>query len=382
MTKTLLVDTNRASYPIYQHLCALGHDVTVIGAKPDEPLAKISPHYINMNYADEAALAALIEQEKFDHLIPGCTDVSYNVCAVVNGGRYGGLDTPENTFKINNKQAFRNVAAEIGLSVPHVLSVSEAANTKYIIIKPTDAFSGRGIQVLQGGDTARIKRALEAAKKASKTGNTLIEEFIDGQLYSHSAFIRAQKIITDVFVREDCIAHPFAVDASFVANNPPQKIIDTIRTEIENLAQHLGLVDGIVHTQFIAKDDQFRIIEITRRCPGDLYSLLIQLSTDYPYAAHYAAPFIGQSAQSANRLERKKHIIRHTVTAPEETTFWGLRFSRPVRIRLMIPLATAGDTLAPAPLGRAAIFFFETESEQDLNAIYEDLLNGSLYTFE
>lgn len=79
---------------------------------------------------------------------------------------------------------------------------------------------------------------------------------------------------------------------------------------------------------------------------------------------------------------KREHIIRHTVTAPEGAMLWGLRFNRPVDIRLWVPLATAGDTLAPSPAGRAAIIFFKAASAAEHDAVYSELLAGDLYSFE
>jgi biotin carboxylase len=383
MTQTLLVDTNRAAYPIYQALRGLGHDVSVVGGKATETLAKLCPSYIALDYSDIKRLGELVKGRAFDYLVPGCTDVSYTACAAVNRGRFSGLDSPETTRRINDKAAFRQVAGELGLCVPRVLSETEAARAPAVIVKPADAFSGRGIQVLRNPTPPVVGSALADARAASKTGQALVEEFVDGQLYSHSAFVRRGKIVADFFVREDCSTSPFAVDISYVADELPIEMQRGLRKQVEALAVGLDLVDGLVHTQFIAREGGRWLIEVTRRCPGDIYALLIELSTGYPYAASYAAPFLGGHAQrgpaSANVRE---HIIRHTVTATEGSALWGLRFNRPVDIRLWVPLATAGDMLAPSPAGRAAIIFFRAASKSDRDALYGELLAGALYSFD
>jgi hypothetical protein len=383
MTRTLLVDTNRAAYPIYQALCGLGHDVSVVGGKATETLAKLSPNYIPLDYSDTERLGALLDGRDFDYLVPGCTDVSYIACAAVSRGRYPGLDSPETTHRINDKAAFRHVAAELGLSVPRVLSETDAAKAPAVIVKPADAFSGRGIQVLRDPTPAAVECALAAARAASKTGQALVEEFVSGQLHSHSAFVCQGKIVADFFVREDCSTSPFAVDISRVTDELPSKVQEGLRAQVEGLAAGLKLVDGLVHTQFIAREENFWLIEVTRRCPGDIYALLIELSTGYPYAASYAAPFLRRSAQDASSsVAVREHIIRHTVTATEGAALWGLRFSRPVDIRLWVPLATAGDMLAPSPAGRAAIIFFRADSRSERDCLYSELLAGALYSFD
>lgn len=380
--KTLLVDTNRAAYPIYQALLASGHDVSVVGGRSTETLAKLSPNYLSLDYSDASRLDALVTERRFDCLVPGCTDLSYTVCAEINRGRYPGIDTPDTTWRINNKEQFRKAAVQVGLTVPRILNPTEALSFPAVIVKPVDAFSGRGIQVLHNPTSQSIDAAIEIAKVASASGEVLLEEFVTGQLHSHSAFVRGGKIVADFFVRENCVANPFAVDTSCVTEAVPVETQRELRAQIERFAAGLSLVDGLVHTQFIIRADRFWIIEVTRRCPGDIYSMLIELSTGYRYAASYAAPFIGDSASPVSSDARHEHIIRHTVTATDGAMLWGLRFNRPVDIRLWVPLATAGDTLAPSPAGRAAIIFFGAASSAEQESIYSDLLAGTLYSFE
>ena len=235
MIQTLLVDTNRTAYPVYQALSSSGHEVSVVGGMPTETLAKLCPNYIPMDYSDVDSLDALVTEKGFDYLVPGCTDLSYTVCAEINRGRYPGIDTQETTQTIINKEQFRQTATKLGLSVPRVLSVAEAASVLDVIVKPVDAFSGRGIQVLHNPTPITIEAAIEVARIASASGRVLLEEFVSGQLYSHSAFIFDSRIVADFFVREDCSASPYAVDTSCVTENVPAEMQRELRVQIENL---------------------------------------------------------------------------------------------------------------------------------------------------
>jgi biotin carboxylase len=382
MTRTLLVDTNRAAYPAYQALCDLGHEVWVVGGKPTEPLAKLSPNYVQMDYSDTDRLAEFVEDNQFDYLVPGCNDLSYEVCAEINGGRFPGIESPENTDAINTKSEFRKVAGKIGLSVPRVLSLEEAGTVESVIIKPVNSFSGRGMSVLKAPSEQELLEAFEEACKASKTDGAIIEEFVSGQLYSHSAFICGGKVVADFIVQEDCTASPFAVDTSRVVDGFSPEIIDALRNDVHRLTSELDLIDGLVHTQFIANEDgRYWIIETTRRCPGDIYASLIEFSTGYPYAASYVAPFIGRDAFSLDSAGIRERIIRHTASPKTGESLWGFSFAEPVDIRLFVPMVTSGERLGAGPHGRAGIFFFRTSSDAEQDALYQKLLAGELYSF-
>jgi biotin carboxylase len=381
MAKTLLVDTNRAAVPIYRALEAVGHEVWVVGGKPAEPLAKMSPRFVELDYSDTGKLSDLIDRERFEFIVPGCTDVSYKACAEVSAGKFPGIDSVETTRAINDKSDFRKLAEEIGLPVPKLLAFDEAPKHQSVIVKPVDSFSGRGISILKDPKCESLDAALAQARAASKSGSALIEEFVTGQLYSHSAFMRGGKVFVDFVVQEDCVANPFAVDLSRVVWDFPEKVRNELREEVERLAARLSLADSLIHTQFIADADKHWIIEMTRRSPGDLYSLLIEYSTGYPYAASYTAPFIGLSAAPADTAVERHFIIRHTACPPEATSFFGLMFSRPVDLQLIVPLALVGDSLETGPSGRSALIFVRCATKQEQNVDYQSLLDGKLLEF-
>ncbi|MBW9271542.1 MAG: ATP-grasp domain-containing protein [Candidatus Thiodiazotropha sp. (ex. Lucinisca nassula)] len=381
-SRSLLVDTNRAAVPIYRALRDLGHEVWVVGNRPTETLAKLAQNYTQLDYSDTKQLGAFVETHGFDYLIPGCTDLSYRACAEINQGRYPNIDSLSTTDSINNKHAFRKIAEAMALPVPRRLTLDQLSEVEAVIVKPVDSFSGRGIRVVHAATADKLAEAQSEASQASKRGQTIIEEYIQGQLYSHSAFLHAGRIVADFLVQEDCISNPFTVDTSRLADDFPQQTLAAIRQDIGRLASTLSLADGLIHTQFICRDSNYWIIEATRRCPGDLYALLIELATGYPYAANYAACFLGEAPKARENHQLQALITRHTVTSRQGGQLWGYQFTRPVDIRLFVPLATSGDTIEPSPYGRAGVFFFGSSSVEEQYGLYQSILEGNLYTLE
>lgn len=381
MTRTLLVDTNRAAVPIYRALCAWGHDVWVVGGKPSETLAKLAQRYVQLDYSKPELLDAFIAEHHFDFVVPGCTDLSYKVCAEVNRGRFPGIESPEQTDAINTKHEFRKLATKANLPVPRVLNLDEALSVPSVIVKPVDSFSGRGMTVLHGPRRESLQEAMVAAGKVSRSGKVIFEEFITGQLYSHSAFLWNGAFRADFIVQEDCTTNPFTVDTSRVVRDFPPELLASIRRDILHLAVSTGFINGLIHTQFIVRGENYWVIEMTRRCPGDIYSLLIEFATGYPYAASYAAPFVGREPKARGATDSGERIIRHTVTTREGAALWGYRFAQPVEIKLFVPLATVGDYLGPSPEGRGGIFFFRANSLEEEDRLYARLLQGNLFHF-
>lgn len=382
MAKVLLVDTNFSSGPIYSELVSMGHEVHVVGNNPNDYLAKISPNYWNISYAETDALATLVKDNRFDFIVPGCTDLSYMSCVAINSGRFPGLDTPKACEKIFNKGEFRFLADRLGLPVPRRFTNGEPLDHWPLIVKPVDSFSGKGITVLLKEDAVALKQAIEVARGQSASGEYLTEEFVDGQLHSHTAFIADGQIIQDFIVQEDSTVNPFVVDTSRVLHDFPSSLLAQLRSCVVELVRELDLVDGLMHTQFISDGQKIWLIETTRRCPGDLYSQLIELSTGYPYAKSYVHPYLGTSTPTVNNSLGIEYIMRHTVTVKIAQKLIFLRFKIPLLIERWTPLAVTGDHLNPSPQGRVGILFCRSHSSAELDKVYRITIQRKLYNVD
>lgn len=381
MSRVLLVDTNFSSAPIYDYLLRQGHEVLVVGGNPRDALARSARNYVNLDYSDIDRTRELVRTQNIDYLVPGCNDVSYRVCAKLNEDlRYPGIDTSEVTETLNNKKLFREFALAHSLPVPRLIAPEQLISHWPVIIKPVDAYSGRGVTVLRESQSSLLAAALQQAREYSRTRTCIVEEYVEGQLYSHSAFISEQEIVWDVIVEEHGTVHPFAVDTSRVAHDFPDRLYQAVRDSVISLSRSLQLVDGIVHTQFIASSNAISLIEITRRCPGDLYSKLIQSTTGIDYAENYTRPFLGQKFRFDPVHDTPSWIMRHTISSAEELILNGFRFHIPLQIENLVPIRQTGDRVKAAPLDRIAILFARTDSQDELEEIFSRTIERRLYS--
>ncbi|WP_084594008.1 ATP-grasp domain-containing protein [Arhodomonas aquaeolei] len=381
MSKVLLLDTNFSSTPIYNYLVDRGHEVYVMGNNPDDALAKNVEHYIRQDYSQIEVTRSLIRDIGIEHVVPGCNDQSYRVCAALNEDEgHPGIDDPETTETLTNKAIFRDFAAATGLPSPKVIEKKDGL-LEPVMVKPTDAYSGRGITILRDGDESQLLEAKELAKKFSPSNSYLIEEYIEGQLHSHSAFLRAQEIAHDTVVEEHGSANPFVVDTSRVSPEFPPSSLDEIREVVTRIAGHLKLKDGLIHTQFILSDGGIWIVEVTRRCPGDLYSVLVESSTGLNYVENYVRPFLGLPYRFEANPGEPSNVMRHTVSSTEPLVFNALQFNVPFQAERFVPLAEAGDKVAPSPFGRMGILFAKTSESNELDHLFSLTLDRKLYRF-
>lgn len=362
--------------PIYDYLASLDLDLFVMGKRPDDVLArKAGARWIQQDYSQASTVKEWMRENHCGIIVPGCTDVSLNVAAEVGISPF--IDSEEAISTFNDKTKFRIMCRKLGLPAPEVAEPSIFPVRGTFIAKPVDSFSGRGITVFDGTRAGEVDAALTAAKGASPTNSALIEEYIEGQLYSYSVFIKNRQATAGFFVKEGSSANRFAVDTSFVVRDMSENLVGNFNRLVANIANLLLLKDGLLHIQFILRGNKPFLIEATRRCPGDLYASLIEFSTGYPYAAHYASAFIGEQFSAVEQTPR--FVVRHTVTSLSETINTGIQFSTSASVRAFIPLQRVGESLLPEQKARSGVLFLESQSMQEAGDTYESFLNRSVY---
>lgn len=375
--RVLLLDTAFAAAPIYNSLISAGHEVWVMGNRAHDVLAvKAGSNWIDQDYSQVASVTRHVETLRIERVVPGCTDVSIETCARL-GLNSDLVDRPETNFTLANKAAFRRVCADLDLPAPRVVAEGAFPVSGRFICKPVDAFSGRGITLFSGMDEPALKDAVEAARQASPTADMLIETYAVGQLYSCSTFLFKQKLTETFYVREGGGANPYAVDTSYLVRDLPSYCTEMLETGLEKLSSALQLKDGLLHVQFILSDEGPIIVEVMRRCPGDLYSLLIEYSTGFPYAQKYAAGFLGEQVAECRREDR--YVLRHTIASPVDALYEGLGFNEPVTVRAFFPVLPVGQPLLSLQRSRAGVLFIEASSYGQLAAEYTRFVSRCAY---
>ncbi|MEC7984333.1 MAG: ATP-grasp domain-containing protein [Myxococcota bacterium] len=374
MKTVLLLDTGFSSLPIYNYLMREGYHVHVMGNRAGDALAQMAgPNWIDQDYSQIDRVQQIMDQKQFDFVVPGCTDLSIEVCqkALSSCTRF---DSPHINQHLADKEFFRRLCTQLKIPTPQKTPKESFPLGGMFICKPVDAYSGRGISIIDGLDMAKVHAADKRAQSASPTNRSLFETFVSGQLYSYSAFL-TQKMVEEYFiVREGSSANPFAVDTSYVEEDFDIAIENEIRTAIEKIAHHLQLVDGLIHLQFIVSDGCPYFIEVTRRCPGDLYAKLIEYSTGFDYAGKFASYFVGETYNTLSTINAP--IIRHTMTSNAQVHFEMVQFKHDLKIKAFYPLLGLGEPIAPQQKTRVGILF---SWAMDKNECYQQYMNQDVY---
>jgi biotin carboxylase len=368
LKKVLLCDANFSVVPIYKSIKELGNYlVSVVGSKVDDPVHNLADSSISINYSDTNLLFDLISKKYFDYIVPGCNDQAYLSLAVVAEKMgYIGFDHYETVLTIHHKDKFKAFAKKEKYPIAKsIYSLDEASKLNFpILVKPIDSFSGKGINLALNNQ--ELNEFWKEAQKFSKCGAVVAEEFVEGELYSHSAFIKKGKIVVDFFVNEYCTIYPYQVNSSHVNVELSKNIKKGLREWCEQFAKDLNLCDGLIHTQFISDNSSFYLIEVARRSPGDLYSELIYKSTGIDYAKLYSMPFLGLELPDKIEARSDKSFARHTVSVKEDCIFISNGLDIESKYIENIQLKRCGEVIKAAPFDKSGIYFIEFFSKEEM----------------
>jgi biotin carboxylase len=361
--------------PLLSALKKGGYRVIACGKNRHEPCHQYADESIFVDYSKIDLTLARLSNKPISAVVPSCNDYSYaTAAAIARRFNLKGYDSPRVVATISNKERYRAMLRRLALCSPKVYqdaNTEVSGSIKYpCLVKPVDSFSGRGISKLRS--SRFLNNAINIARLESRSKKYLVEEFIDGTLHSHSAFLKNGKIVNDFFVDEYCTEYAYQVNSS---NHPSVLTInvrESVRQEVHKLAGYLQLSDGLLHTQFIQKKNEIWLVESMRRCPGDLYGTLIQRSTGFRYYDAYLAPFLGKTYPNSSNRKSTLWMGRHTISSAELQIPFSIVCDIPASSVEIIPLKLSGSPLEPAPMDKFAICFikFRKKSEMILRTRY------------
>ncbi|SEK36106.1 Formate-dependent phosphoribosylglycinamide formyltransferase (GAR transformylase) [Nitrosovibrio tenuis] len=369
--KALLVGSSFSAAPLFFVLKKRGIHVSVCGNQESDPCHQYADASFYIDYSNRDELLHLVETENFDYIVPSCNDYAYMSCAwVAQRLGFPGYDRYDVATILHTKNEFRMLTEQHSLPAPksrrqEAGQAIEAGLLHFpLLVKPVDSFSGRGVvKVLSGSD---LTSAVQAALQSSRSNEVVLEEFVEGSLHSHSAFICKNEVVLDFFVDEYCTVYPYQVNCSNHPSFLPETTRINVRESITRLVRILGMADGLLHTQFIANGDKFWIIECMRRCPGDLYSSLVELSTGVGYVDLYVRPFLGETIPADVQLGESRYFGRHTISTSQSLVNYTFSYNIPDASVRVVPLKSSGERLGIAPFDKLAILFAEYSSRSTM----------------
>ena len=370
MTNTLLVGSSAGVLNIAHKIKKYGHNLYVLGGISSDPCHAIADHSLIVNYQEPQECLDVTKDLPLDFVVPGSNDIAFATASDIADQH--GIRTFDNNsvlYSLHNKTGFRELLLDLGISQPMKLDISredkinDFLNNNKILVKPELSFSGKGISIVESID--EFYTAKNLASSYSRNSQILLEEFVEGQLFSTSIFLKEQKCIASIFSNEFCNINPFAVDSSFTPSDLSEKTQNDIICSVEKIARHLELKDGLIHIQFIlGGDSKIYFIECMRRLIGDFFGQKICHAYNYDYYDNYLRPYIGMSVAPLTQVNGIKKTYRDVLGYKDKTQMVSISFDCDITPIEYIPLTKSGDFLNIYPKDKAGILFYTRDTKE------------------
>jgi phosphoribosylglycinamide formyltransferase 2 len=294
-TKVMLLGSGELGKEVIIALQRLGVEVIAVDRYPNAPGHQVAHRAHVINMADGAALAALIELEKPDLIVPEIEAIATDTLAALEqAGKITCIPTARAAQLTMNREGIRCLAAEtLGLATsPYRFASSlaelEAATAAIgfpCVIKPVMSSSGKGQSKIDSA--AEVKAAWDYAAAGSRvdSGRVIVEGFIDFDY--EITLLTVRSIGADGQVETqfcDPIGH-VQVQGDYVESWQPCRMNPLALARARDIAQKVtgdlgGL--GLFGVELFVKDDMVWFSEVSPR-PHDtgMVTMATQLQSEF-----------------------------------------------------------------------------------------------------
>jgi biotin carboxylase len=367
---------------------ALGYRVITTGNRPNDLGHPSADAYVAADFSQPDAILDVAVTNDVTAIVAGCNDFAMlSTAYVCDKLGLPGHDSYETSVRIHHKDLFRRLLEDLQLDTPRsgvVVDASEAlelcAGLGYpVIVKPVDLTGGKGIGVCD--DPAQLAAAVDHALALSRQDYVVVEQFMVGTHHGFTCFIHDRRVGFWFADDEQYFLNRFLVSGTTTPTSMPPWAIDDLIAAVESIAAALDLVDGLMHVQCVMTEAGPRIIELCRRCPGDLYPTFVRLSTGYDYAAAVVRSEVGRgpslaiSAPRQHTVIPQRNVTRHCLMANRDGVLRSISFDAEVTSHLSDQMLwwTAGQLVDQHLTQKFGIIFLTFDDGEDMRRMTHEL---------
>lgn len=373
----LVLGGGHAEIPLIQTCHALGLRVVTTGNDSDGLGHRHADANHFADYSDRHAMRDLALELDVSSVVAGCNDfAAISAAYVAEDLGLGGHDPYETSLQIHHKDRFRHLLSEVGLPTPGsvILTDPRRANELCadlgfpVIVKPVDLTGGKGIAVCATQD--EVAAAASQALALSREGHVVVEQFLEGSRHGFSCFVVQRKVGFWFADDERYYKNPYLVSGTATPSTLPASAIDELISAVEVISEHLEVVDGLMHVQCILTPDGPVIVELCRRCPGDLYPEFVRLATDFDHAGLVVRAEVGMEIGAAASKEPRA-VARHCLMAASDGAVSSVQIANGLASALLDEMTwwTPGDVIGNHLVEKLGILFFGFSTAEEMRRI-------------
>ena len=293
MKKIMILGASILQLPAIQKAKEMGLDVIAVDMNPEAvgfQVKDIRKEIISTIDIPEVMQAA--KRHKINGIMTLASDMPMRtVAAVAEEMNLVGIDY-DTAIKATNKAEMRIALRKNNVPIPMFFrvktkeefnqAVQAIKNSGYrCIVKPADNSGSRGIDLLDNYELETMNRAYEYGKHSSRSGDLMVEEFMEGPEVSVETLSISGRCHVIQITDKLTTGAPYFVE---MGHSQPSQLSEEIKKQICKIAidanRAIGIKDGPSHTEIKVTKDGPKIVELGARLGGDnITTHLTPLST-------------------------------------------------------------------------------------------------------
>ncbi len=295
----------------------LGLESIVADGSKTAPGKDVADHFIQIDLKDSAALRTFARQEKdtkgLDAVFTAGTDFSATVALIAADLGLPGIPH-EVALNATIKSRMRARFQEMGVPSPRFFSTGSVEGLDSgmsgmdfpLVVKPVDSMGARGCMRVDSMN--QMRAALSEALAHSRSGQAIIEEFIDGPEFSIDALVHAGEIHICGIADRHIFFPPYFVEMghtlpSSFPDDAIEEVVRVFRLGVRALGICTGAAKGDIK---LGRDGKARVGEIAARLSGGFMS-----GWTFPYSSsidlHKAAIRLALGMDPGNLLPTSRN---------------------------------------------------------------------------
>jgi hypothetical protein len=217
-----------------------------------------------------------------------------------------------------------------------------------------------------------VRLAVETAFAISRQKRIVIETFLTGTQHSCSIFLRDGRPCFFFLDDEYYYTNPFLVSGAATPSINHGLVEDALARQAEAVCRRLSLVTGLFHVQYVMHAGRPVIIEITRRCPGDLYNRFIELATGAPYATWVVKAAAGLDCSDVAPAEVRGCFFRYCIMPHRRGRLRAIEIDPALQGRVLpetLVWGRPGDAADDPLLSKYGIVFLRFDDPDQMRAV-------------
>lgn len=376
MKKLLVLNGSHSDIPLIQAGKKLGYYVITSGNRPDLIGHRYADQYICGDFSKPGEMYEIFKGEGLDAVCSCANDFGIITAAYLSE-KLGlpGHDSYETTLTLHHKDRFKRFSREHHICTPLAQYYDDLnsalkdgkSQTYPVIVKPIDLTGGKGVEAVR--DESRYEPAVRKAMQMSPSGRIVVEPFIEGTQHSFSTFLVQGKVAAYFSDNEYSYLNPYLVSTSAGPATDVGLVKEILIHEAEKIAALLKLKDGVFHYQYLLSEGKPHIIEITRRCSGDMYPTPVEHALGIPWAEWIVRAECGMGCEGFPKQYRKQSLGgRHCIMGEKNGVVKDVYISPELRGNIYDEFLwwKPGMKIANYMADKLGILFLEYENDDEM----------------